>query len=127
LQARLSDRFYDLNVNEPMQKIVGDRLRPAGQTDPYGVEQAKARLQTAYGMIEREMATKAWAIGQDFTMADCAAAPALFYADKVVPFGDAHRAVARYFERLMKRPSYARALEEAQPYLHRFPSERAEG
>jgi glutathione S-transferase len=121
LQVRLWDRFYDLHVNEPMQAIVADRLRPDGHKDPFGVEKARARLQTAYAVIEREMATRTWAAGEAFSMADCAAAPALFYADKVMPFGDAHAKVARYFARLRQRPSYGRALAEAQPYFHLFP------
>lgn len=120
-QTRLRDRFYDLYVNVPMQKIVGDRIRPPGQRDPYGVEEAKALLQTAYGMIEQEMGTKTWAMGDAFTMADCAAAPALFYANLVMPFGDAHKNVAGYFDRLMRRPSFARAVEEARPYRPNFP------
>ena len=90
LKTRLADRFYDLYVHEPMQKIVGDRLRPAGERDAFGVAQAKARLQTAYAMIDAEMATQMWAAGETFTAADCAAAPALFYARLVLPFGDAH-------------------------------------
>lgn len=90
-RTRLRDRFYDLYVNAPMQKIVTDRLRPAGHTDPHGVEQARTQLQVAYGLIEEEMAGKTWAMGDAFGMADCAAAPALFYADLVLPFGDAHR------------------------------------
>jgi glutathione S-transferase len=120
-QTRFRDRFYDLYVHEPMQKVVGDRLRPAANRDPYGVEQAKARLQTAYGMIEQDMATKSWAMGDAFSMADCAAAPSLFYANLVMPFGDTHKNVARYFGRLMERPSFARAVTEAQPYFHMFP------
>jgi glutathione S-transferase len=120
-QTRLCDRFYDLYVHEPMQKVVGDRLRPASSKDPYGVEQAKARIQTAYGMIEADMITKTWAMGDAFSMADCAAAPSLFYANLVVPFGDTHKNVAGYFGRLMERPSFARAVKEAQPYFHMFP------
>src|SRR4030088_2164787 len=69
-QTRLRDRFYDLYVHEPMPKIVGDRLRPSEKPDPFGVEEARARLQTAYRMIEQEMATKTWAMGDGFTMAD---------------------------------------------------------
>jgi glutathione S-transferase len=87
----------------------------------FDVNQAKSLLATAYGMIDAEMATKTWAIGDDFTMADCAAAPALFYARCVLPFGDTHKNVAEYFDRLMNRPSFARAVEEAQPYSHLFP------
>src|SRR5450432_2607807 len=121
LQTRLRDRFYDLYVHEPMQKIVGDRIRPEGKKDPHGVEEAKARLRTAYGMIDQEMASRNWAMGEAFSLADCAAAPALFYANEVLPFGDTHRNVAAYFSRLKARPSYARVLEEAEPYFAMFP------
>ena len=119
-QTRLRDRFYDLYVHEPMQKIVLDRLRPSGKNDPQGVEDARARLRTAYGMIDREMAAATWAMGEAFSLADCAAAPALFYANKVMPF-DAYRNVAAYFARLEARPSYARVLKEAEPYFAMFP------
>lgn len=121
-RARASDRFYDLYVHLNMQKIVGDRLRPEGQKDAFGVEQAKAVMQTAYAMIDREMGTSTWAVGEAFSMADCAAAPALFYANMVVPFGDGHnKNVGRYLDRLKQRPSFARALEEAEPYFKMFP------
>jgi glutathione S-transferase len=120
-QTRLSDRFYDLHLHVHMQKIVGDRLRPAANKDPYGVEQARARIETAYGIIDQEMATKTWAMGDAFSMAECAAAPALFYANLVVPFDDTHKNVAAYFDRLMKRPSFARVVEEAKPYFAMFP------
>lgn len=116
-RTRLQDRFYDLYVNVPMQKVVTDKLRPPGKNDPYGVDQAKALLQTALGLIEQEMAAKTWAMGDDFTMADCAAAPAMFYANIVSPFGGTHRNAAAYLDRLMKRPSVARTVEEAKPYL----------
>ncbi len=120
-QIRFRDRFFDLHVHLPMQKIVGDRLRPDGKRDPFGVEQAKAQMQTAYGMIERDMGGRAWAMGDAFSMADCAAAPALFYANMVMPFGETHKNVASYFGRLMERPSYARAVKEAEPYFALFP------
>ncbi|WP_437806932.1 glutathione S-transferase family protein [Sorangium sp. So ce1078] len=121
LQTRLSDRFYDCYVHDPMQRIVGDRLRPAEKKDPLGVEMARKVLLTSYGMIEQEMANRSWAMGDTFTLADCAAAPALFYANEVQPFVDSHRNVAAYFERLRARPSFARVLQEAQPYFHMFP------
>jgi glutathione S-transferase len=121
-QTRLRDRFYDLYVQEPMQKIVGDRRRPATAKDPHGVEEARARLRTAYGMIEEDMATRTWAMGDAFTMADCAAAPALFYANLVMPFAATHKNTAAYFGRLMERPSFARAVTEAKPYISLFPS-----
>jgi glutathione S-transferase len=121
LQTRLRDRFYDLYVHEPMQKIVGDRLRPAGKSDPHGVEAAKAQLRTSYGMIDEDMAAKTWAMGDAFSLADCAAAPPLLFANKLMPFGDSHQNLARYFERLTKRPSFARSLAEAEPYMKLFP------
>ena len=121
-ETRLRDRFYDLYVGESMQKVVTDRLRPAGKKDPQGVEQAKTLLQTAYDMIDQDMVTKTWAMGDAFSMADCAAAPALFYANLVMPFGDTHKHAAAYLGRLMERPSFARAHEEAEPYFALFPS-----
>jgi glutathione S-transferase len=120
-QTRLRDRFYDLYVQEPMQKIVGDRMRPEGNKDPHGVEEARARLLTAYGVIEQEMATRSWAMGDAFSLADCAAAPALFFANEVLPFGDPYRTVAAYLDRLKARASYARVLREAEPYFAMFP------
>ena len=120
-QTRMRDRFFDLYVNVPMQKIVTDKLRPAGKNDSYGVEQAGTLLQTSCGMIDQEMATRTWAMGDSFSMADCAAAPALFYANMVMPFSDTHRNVAGYLDRLMARPSFARAVEEARPYLELMP------
>jgi glutathione S-transferase len=125
LEVRMSDRFYDLYVMGPMQEIVGDRLRPPGREDPQGVAQARQTLRTAYGMIESEMAGRRWAAGDGFSMADCAAAPALFYADWVEPLGDAWPQVAAYLGRLMQRPSVARVIEEARPYRWMFPKERA--
>ena len=122
-QTRMRDRFYDLYVNVPMQKIVFDRLRPAGRKDPAGVDDARTTLRTAYEMIEREMATRTWAMGDAFGMADCAAAPALYYADLVEPFRHTHGNAAAYLDRLMRRPSFARAIEEAQPYRNLFPKE----
>jgi glutathione S-transferase len=123
-QTRMWDRFYDHYVQEPMQKIVTDRLRPAGKNDAYGVEQAKAQLHEGYEVLEREMAAKRWMMGDAFSLADCAAAPALFYANTVVPFAETHRKLTTYLGRLMTRPSFARVLEEAQPYFRLFPMEK---
>ncbi|MBA3516575.1 MAG: glutathione S-transferase family protein, partial [Rhizobiales bacterium] len=120
-QTRLRDRFFDLYLNAPMQKVVTDRLRPEGRNDPFGVEQAKALLKTALDIVDEDINSRTWAMGDAFGMADCAAAPALFYADKVTPFGGTHPHAAGYLGRLMKRPSFARVLEEAQPYFAMFP------
>jgi len=121
IQMRLQDRIFDLSVNMPLQKIVTDKLRPAGKNDPHGVDEAKALLRTALRMVDRGIAGKTWIMGDDLTMADCAAAPALFYADKVMPFGETHKDAAAYLQRLMQRPSFARALKEAEPYFKMFP------
>ena len=120
LEVRLQDRFFDLYVHTPMGVFTWDLLRPEGQRDPYGVEQARSLLLTAYDMIERRMAGREWAAGDDFSMADCAAAPALFYAEGRVPFGERPNLIA-YLDRLKARPSYARALKEAEPYFHMVP------
>lgn len=121
-EVRLRDRIFDLYIHEPMQRIVADRLRPADHKDPFGVDEARARLRTALDLIDEEMASRTWAAGDIFTMADCAAAPALFYADRVMPFGNTHRNATRYFDRLMARPSFARVVEEAKPYFALVPS-----
>jgi glutathione S-transferase len=119
-ECRLRDRFYDLYVSGAMQRIVADRLRPEDKRDPHGVAEARAQLEAAYAVADERLCAGTWALGDTFTMADCAAAPALFYAGKVAPFG-AHPRLAAYFERLTRRPSFARVLVEVQPYLSRFP------
>jgi glutathione S-transferase len=120
-EARLWDRVFDHYVHHPMQKIVTDRLRPAGERDGFGVEAAKRDLLEAYGFIEARMRARRWCMGDAFTIADCSAAPALFYADTVVPVPDSFPAAAAYLDRLMTRPSFARVLEEAEPYFGNFP------
>jgi len=130
-QTRLSGQFYDLYVHLSVQKMVDDRLRPEAQKDPRGVEEARARIKLCYDMIEQEIgagtyiaktcSAKTWAMGEAFSMADCAASPALFYADKVVPIGDARPKLAAYLDRLKARPAFARVLKEAEPYFKLFP------
>jgi glutathione S-transferase len=121
LEVRAMDRFFDQYIHEAMQKHVGDKLRPAGQQDPHGVAQAHAQLEKSYGILEGTLATRTWAAGSDFSMADCAAAPALHYANLVHPLTDAHPRVKAYLERLQQRSSFARVLSEAQPYFAMFP------
>jgi glutathione S-transferase len=121
-EARALDRFYDLHVHDPMQRIIGDRLRPAGQNDKIGVEHARSALHTALAIAETNMANRTWAAGEAFSMADCAAAPTLFYVNMAVtPLAEAYPNLAAYLGRLTKRPSYARALEEAKPFLKYVP------
>jgi glutathione S-transferase len=120
LKTRLRDRFYDLYLHLPMQKIVGDRLRPVDKKDPHGVAEARARLRASYAIIERQMADGAWAMGGDFSLADCSAVPSLYYGDKVEPLGE-FKQVSGYLERLKARQSFARVLKEAEPYFDLFP------
>jgi glutathione S-transferase len=122
LQTRLRDRFYDLYVHLPMQKIVGDRLRPAGAKDPHGVKEARTQLRTSYAIIEQQMAGGGWAMGGDFSLADCSAVPSLYYGNEVEPFGEFGN-VGAYLDRLKARPSFARVLKEAEPYFGFFPKE----
>jgi glutathione S-transferase len=123
-QTRMWDRFYDHYIHEPMQKIVTDRIRPAGAGDPHGVAEAEARIREAYEMADREIGSKTWATGDDFSLVDCAAAPALFYADTILPFDGAHSHLPAYLDRLMERPSFARVLREAEPYFPMFPMDK---
>ncbi len=120
-QTRMRDRFFDLYVHVPMQKLVGDKIRPEGKKDPFGVEEAKKLLETTLAMVDRDMAAKTWAMGDRFGLADCAAAPPLFYINKMTPLGDRYKHADAYLQRLMQRPSYARALKEAEPYMKFFP------
>lgn len=118
LEVRAMDRFFDLHVHEHLQKIVDDRLRPPESKDPLGVSRARERLGIAYGMLEGWLAQRTFAAGAQFTMADCAAGPALYYANKVQPLGPVTLA---YLQRLEARPSFVRVLQEAAPYAHFFP------
>jgi glutathione S-transferase len=125
LTVREWDRFYDLHVHVPVQKVITDRIRPAGKNDSFGVEQSRALLETALALAEKQIAGKTWITGEDFTMADCAAAPGLFYCDfAVAPLAGRYDKLAAYLERLKQRPSYARALKEAEPFMKWVPQER---
>lgn len=121
LDARAMDRFFDNYVMTPMQKIVGDALRPADRRDSLGVEDARAMLERAYDWLERHMADRNWAAGDAFSLADCAAAPALFYADWAHRIGSEFAALRAYRARLLERASVARAVDEARPYRAFFP------
>ena len=122
LKTREIDRFYDLSLHVNMQKIIGDRWRPAGQKDPHGVAHAQDKVETALAIADKDMANKTWAIGGSFTMADCAAAPPLFYCDfAIAPLAGRYDNLVAYLGRLKQRPSYARALKEAEPFMHMVP------
>lgn len=124
-QMHVHDRVFDNYVNLNVQRVVFGRLRPEGHRDPYGVEQAKTHLRATLDMIERDIVGRTWIMGDDFTMADCAAAPSLFYADKIIPLKPDHPKIAAYLGRLVRRPSFMRVLKEAKPYLDMFPKDDA--
>jgi glutathione S-transferase len=122
LQARLWDRIADNHISTPMQKIVGDSLRPEGREDPEGVAEARATLDTAYGVLDARLAGRAWLAGDAFTVADCAAAPALLYCRAVHRWdARARPQLTRYVRALLARPSVARVVDEARPYRGLFP------
>lgn len=121
IEVRFMDRFFDNYIMTPMQKIVVDRLRPEEDRDSFGVAEARRALDTAYGWLNEKMEDREWAAGEDFSLADCAAAPALFYADWTHPIDNALVNVKAYRQRLLARPSFARAVDEARPYRAYFP------
>ena len=120
-RVRFLDRFFDLYVMNNMSAPVFDALRPEGKKDPYGVERAMARLGTAYDWLEANLGDGPWAVGDEFTMADCAAAPSLFYADWVQEIGADRPQLSAYRARLLAHPIIARAVDEARPYRAFFP------
>jgi glutathione S-transferase len=106
-----------------MSKVVTDNLRPEGRDDPEGVAEARAKLTAAYGVLEQQLSGCTWIAGEGFTVADCAAAPALFYCRAVHRWdGDAHPQLTRYYRALVVRPSFARVVDEARPYRDSSPS-----
>jgi glutathione S-transferase len=119
LQARLWDRFADQQLSTPMQKIVGDELRPEGGRDPVGVEEARRSLDVAYGVLDARLADRPWAGGDAFTVADCAMFPPLFYLRAIRRWRESN--VTRYYRDLLARPAIARVVEEARPYRELFP------
>jgi glutathione S-transferase len=118
-QVRLLDRLIDSYIHLPFQSIVSERLRPEGQHDPFGVERARANVAQGYDLIA-PMIKGPWAMGETFTLADCAALPALYYADYAVSL-DAWPPLRAYLDRLKARPSVARVLTEAEPFFQYFP------
>ena len=121
-RVRFLDRFFDLYVMGNMQRPVADTIRPDGANrDPFGVEKARGDLHTAYDWLEANLGDGPWAVGESFTMADCAAAPSLFYADWVEGIGPERPRLAAYRARLLAHPIVARAVDEGRPYRHYFP------
>ncbi|TZF90200.1 glutathione S-transferase family protein [Cognatilysobacter lacus] len=120
LEVRFMDRFFDNHVMYAMQQPVAEALRPDGRKD-VALKEAAARLELAYAWLEQRLAGRTWAAGESFSMADCAAAPALFYADWVHGISDAYPTVRAYRARLLARASVARAVDEARPYRAWFP------
>lgn len=119
LAVRLWDRLFDLYVMTPMQALTADLLRP--QAERPASSAARGQLQTAYAWIDRHLDGRTWAAGEGFSMADCAAAPALFYAATHLPLPPQHVHLAAYFERLVGHPAVARAIEQARPWFRFYP------
>lgn len=120
-RTRFLDRFFDTYVMNQMTVPVYDAIRPEGERDPFGVAKARERLTTAYDWLEGNLGDGPWAIGTDFTLADCAAAPSLFYADWVEEIGPSRPKLAAYRARLLAHPAVARCVNEARPFRAFFP------
>ena len=121
IEVRMLDRVFDNYVMTPMQKIVLNRLRPEDDRDAYGVAEARGVLERTYAWLDEQLAGRTWAVGDAFTLADCAAAPSLFYADWVHEIPAAHAHLRAYRARLLAQPAVARAVDEARPYRKHFP------
>jgi len=121
LDVRMMDRFFDNYISTPQQKVVFDAIRPAGERDPYGVKEARDMLERAYAWLDRHMEGREWAAGDGFSLADCGAGPFLFYADWTHAIDPAFANVHAYRRRLLARPAFARAVDEARPYRKYFP------
>jgi glutathione S-transferase len=121
LDVRFMDRFFDNYVMTPMQAIVFDRRRLPEQRHAPTVAEARAMLGTSYRWLDERMAGRTWAAGDDFSLADCAAAPSLFYADWAHPIPTELANAIAYRKRLLARPSVARAVDEARPFRRFFP------
>jgi glutathione S-transferase len=120
LEVRRWDRVFD-HVNTTMAKVVLDNIRAEGQHDPIGVEEAKRAVHAAYSVIEAQLGDRDFIVGDSFTMADCAAAPALWYGVRNVPLDGKYPRIAAYRERLNARPSFARCLKGCEPLFHLYP------
>lgn len=125
LEVRLWDRVFDLYVMTPMQRFIGQELRPEPERDAATRSGTVNDLGLAYDLIESRLGSRSWAAGEAFTMADCAAAPALFYAAIVRPFSPGHTRLSAYFERLLARPSVWRCIVEARPFFQYYPLRHA--
>ena len=121
LEVRNMDRFFDNYISTPQQKPVYDSLRPEDKRDPQGVQDARDLLDRAYGWLDKYMEGREWAAGKDFSMADCGAGPFLFYADWTHRIDPKFSNVLEYRKRLLARPAFKRAVDEARPYRHLFP------
>ena len=121
LEIRFMDRFFDNQVMTPMQQPVSEALRPDGGRKEEVLAKSAKALDAAYDWLENRLGGRTWAAGNRFSMADCAAAPSLFYADWVHEIGDAFPTVRAYRSRLLKRPSFARAVDEGRPFRAFFP------
>lgn len=123
IRARQWDRFFDLYVHVPMQRLVADIMRPEDKRDAFGVALLRAEIAKSYAILERELEGRTWFVNDQYGLVECAASPALFYAKLLVPFAPEQNNLSAYYERLIARPSYLRALAEAEPYFKYYPGE----
>ena len=123
IEVRRWDRVCDNYINTPIGKIVTDRLRPEGKRDKQGVDEARRLIRSAYDVIELQLGQRQFIVGNSFSLADCATAPALWYGVRNVPLDSGYPRIAAYLERLKQRPSFARAIKESEPLFHLYPGD----
>jgi glutathione S-transferase len=121
IDANMWDSVCDSYLQAPMQKVVADSFRPTGASDPHGVAESRALIRQAYDLLDARMASRTFLAGESMTTADCSAAPALFYCDLLEPLKPRWPALSGYLDRLMARPSFARVLDEAEPFFTFYP------
>jgi glutathione S-transferase len=125
LEARLWDRIFDCYIMDPMQRVIAQELRSTQERDALASSNAAAQLSAGYDLIESRIGDRAWAAGEDFSIADCAAVPSLFYATTIRPIPASHTKLSSYFERLVSRPSVRRVIMEAAPHFPFYPLHEA--
>jgi glutathione S-transferase len=121
LEVHMLDRVFDNYVMTPMQKVVLDALRPQAERDGYGVMEARELLDQIYPWLDQRLEGRHWIAGDGFSLADCVAAPSLFYADWAHEIPHSHTRLRAYRARLLSRPSVVRVVDEARPFRHYFP------
>jgi glutathione S-transferase len=118
-KIRFKDRMFDLYLNDSVSTLLFQSMKPESERDQERIDTSKFRIETMYGFMEQELGEQSYANGEEFSMSDCAATPALFYAQRAAPF-DGYENISAYWDRLAARPSIQRVISEAEPHVTAF-------